>query len=173
MKNIFFILAFSLVLLSCDKDSDSNNPTDPGTATPSLRFTANGKAYEWNYTYQQTATRSVGLVKNTSGEYSLSALSDNDYLHLGLPTKLLLEKTYTYTHGSTVINGFTEAKLTDLDPLNLYRTANSNDAITVVINSISNELATGTFTARLSVSGTPAKTLTITNGAFTNIRVLP
>ena len=172
MKNIFFFLICSLVLLSCDKESDNTNPTNPGPATPSLKFTANGKAYEWNYTYQQTATRSVGLVKNSSGDYSLSALSDNDYLHLGMPTKFLLEKSYTYNPGSTATNGFTEAKLTDLDGVNLYKAVATADVITIEITKLNNELASGTFNARLSVQGMPSKVLTITNGTFANIRVL-
>lgn len=171
MKNIFFF-SLALVLMACSKDADNSGPTTPGTTTPALRFTANGKFFEWNYGYQQTATKSVGLVKNSSGEYSLSALSDGEYLHLGLPTRMLLEKTYTYTKGTTTTaTGFTEAKLSPVDPANTYAAANTGDAVTVEILQLTGGKANGTFQAQLSVPGAPSKKLQV-SGTFSNIEVL-
>lgn len=172
MKNILLALVFTVALFSCSKDSDNRGTDTPGNTAPVFKFTANGKAYEWSYAYQPSATKSVGLVKSSSGEYSLSALSDDEYLHLGIPAKLLLEKTYTYSQGSAAVNGFTEAKLIGIDADNTYTTANAGDAITVEVTQINDELASGTFNAQLSVPGSPAKKLTITNGVFTNIKVL-
>jgi hypothetical protein len=172
MKNTFLLLALPLALLACSKDSDNPGTTTPGSTTPVFRFTTNGKSFQWNYSYQQTANKSVGLVKNSAGEYSLSALSDGEYLKLGIPTRLLLEKSYTYTQGTTTTgSGATEAKLTDVDPANTYGAANTGDAVTVEITQLNNSKASGTFQAQLSVPGTPSKKLQI-NGAFANIEVL-
>lgn len=173
MRNILFLVLLSLGLLACDKDSDdtTSNP-DPGSAAPILRFSANGKAYEWNYTYNQSATKSVGLVKkNSTGEYSLAAISDADSLLLGLPTKLLMEKSYSYSYGSSATNGFTEARLADVDVVNSYTTSASGDQVTVEITKISNEMATGSFHAHLSVPGASSKKMDIT-GSFSNIKVV-
>ena len=173
MRNILFLAVLSLGLLACDKDSDDTNSNpNPDPTTPVLKFSANDKAYEWSYTYGQTATKSVGLVKkNSSGEYSLAARSDDDSLYLGLPTKLLMEKSYVYTYGSSTTNGFTKAQLSGVDAVNAYNTSTSGDEITVEITKISNSMASGTFHAHLSVPGTPAKKMNIT-GFFTNIEVL-
>jgi hypothetical protein len=171
MRNTLFLLLFSLVLLSCDKDSGSDDTSPVGTK-PAFWFNANGRFYEWNYAYQQTPTKSVVLAKNSSGEYSLSAVSDTDHLHLGIPAKLLLEKAYTYTHGGPVASGFTQARLFDIDSVNTYTTATTGDAVTVQITRINNDMASGTFQARLSVAGNSSKKLEITNGVFFNIRIL-
>jgi hypothetical protein len=174
MRNILFLVALSVGLLACGKDSDDDTSSTPppGPTTPVFKFTANDTAYEWNYTYLQSSTKSVGFVKkNSSGEYSLSAISDADSLLLGLPTKLLLEKTYTYSYGSSTANGFTEVRLSDVDPVNAYSASNSGDQIIVEITSISNELATGNFHAHLSVPGTPSRKLNLF-GTFNNIKVV-
>lgn len=170
MKNIFFFLALAMTLFACSKDSDNDTNT-PDTATPLFKFVANGKGFEWNYRLEQTATKSVGLVRNSTGEYSLSALSDGEYLHLGMPTRLVLEKSYTYTKGTTTTaNGFTEAKLSAVDPDNTYGAANTGDAITVEITQINNGLASGNFQAQLSVPGAASKKLQV-SGVFANIEV--
>lgn len=171
MKNIFFLLALTVALFACSKDDDNDNNPSPGTATPSLRFTAGEKFFEWTWGYRQSATKSIGLVRNSSGEYSLSAESDGEYLRLGIPTRLLVEKSYSYINGTTTTAvGSTEVFLTAVDPVNKYAASNRNDAITVEITQITSGLATGTFQAQLSVPGTPTKKLQV-SGAFANIKV--
>lgn len=172
MKNIFLSLAFSLTLFSCSKDSDKGDSNQQDSATPAFRFNANGKFFEWNYGYQQTPTKSVGLVKIAGNQYTLSALSDGEYLQLGIPATLLFEKAYTYNYSASGANGFTEALLTPLDPADKYTTAHSGDYITVEITRITNGLATGTFRAQLSVAGNTSKKLDITSGVFANIKVV-
>lgn len=170
MKNIFLLLALMVTLLACSKNDDNNNPT-PGTATPSLRFTAGDKFFEWTWGYRQSATKSIGLVRTGAGEYSLWAESDGEYLRLGIPTRLLVEKSYSYINGTTTSAvGTTEVFLSSVDPVNKYAAANRGDAITVEITQITSGLATGTFQAQLSVPGTPAKKLQV-SGTFAHIKV--
>lgn len=172
MKNIFFFLALSLTLFACSKDEDSDNTPAPGTATPLLKFAVDGTTgFEWTYRYQQTPTKTIGLVKNSAGEYSLWAESDGEKLRLGLPTRLLVEKSYNYIQGtSTGANGTTEVWLSAVDPNNTYAASNRGDAVSFEVTQINNGLASGTFQAQLSVPGTPSKKIQV-SGLFTNIEI--
>lgn len=171
MRNIFFLLALTVALFACSKDNDNDNNPTPGNATPSLRFMAGDKFFEWTWGYRQSATKSIGLVRTGTGEYSLWAESDGEYLRLGIPTRLLVEKSYSYINGTTTTAvGTTEVFLTPVDPVNKYAASNRGDAVTVEVTQITSGLATGTFQAQLSVPGTPAKKLQV-SGTFANIKV--
>jgi len=175
------LVCFTLVvfLFSCSK-----NPTEPLVA--SVSFTANGASYSWNEDHSQSANYlTMDIYMATPGTYHLNITNQftgnliaQRSVDLTFLTAALTTNTpFTYTVAVAVNplyppHQVVVATTTANDLSVVYNGYDVGDFATLTITSIHDQMADGNFTARLTRLSDLAK-ITITNGSFQNVKIMP
>lgn len=183
LKNIFSVRCISCLLLlitglSCSK----TNITPDITPKATISFTAGGTSYNWiqNDDPYSPAYFSIALWRSSYNGVDGYELSADDHssvytlngfgLYLKMLTSSLSPTTYTLSNPA------------DLSPFdigphscslrNIFYYANTaGDFATITISKIHDGYADGTFTAKMTLSGTTTK-LNISNGIFKNVKIM-
>ncbi|MBS1578750.1 MAG: hypothetical protein JST29_03790 [Bacteroidetes bacterium] len=164
-KQTLFISSLLIILFlnGCSKKDNGNSIT-----AASLSFTANGINYSLsslNATLSLTKMFPVGAGLPYNA-YNLVALQQGKFV---IALVIQTNNTLTQTSYTTTRTNYPSAELTVFNDQNHneYAHRNSGDYMTVTITSLTNGLASGTFTAQMSLNN--SNTILITNGKFDNI----
>jgi hypothetical protein len=153
----FILLLLTLILFSCKKDKPDNpidtNPTPSGP--PAMTATVDGTGY--------TATE-FNARKTTTGAMRISTSNGSESI-------LLVVANFT---GETSYNLNTSVSFATYSNGTDNFSTVSNGSGTLVISSYNqtNHTISGTFQFTAGMVGSPANTVTVTSGSFTNISVL-
>lgn len=161
MKKLLLIVFSSFLIVSCSKSGNDNPQTTTNTTT--VKLTQNGQ--QTTYTGSTTTPSSNGAALSVeigaiSAMYKLvGTFSGQNILFLDFKAASpLAAKTYTLDNTSdclAVVSGTT------------YSKSGTNTSGSITIASISNNIASGSFTAQFQ-SGSSSYTIT---GEFTNVVV--
>jgi hypothetical protein len=167
MRVIVALEILLFVFSSCKKPKVA----EPQTA---FSFKANGVFYKWsNKISSSTEPQGAILSKLTTGTgsayYVLEGLdrSSDTYLNLAMFTNTLQATTYTSITSDPNIIFYSVYKFN-----NAYcAPLSSGDSVSVTISNITNNFATGTFSALMHDLSTKAK-IEITEGSFQHVMVV-
>jgi hypothetical protein len=160
MKVNLLILCVGIALFSSCKKKDTTT-TAP---QPKMQFAINGT------TYNRDATNTGGvwvngpqIEKNGSGRYELEGGNMPEPVIVGLD----LCACSTVAAGTYPVSGQAGSEIQHNSKV--YSGLN----YTVVITSINNGLATGTFSGTFSAYLAPSDVINVTNGTFSNVPIIP
>lgn len=164
-----------ILLISCRRDS----PTT--TSAASLSFTANGINYSVSGTNSSLSLVRYVVTKPpvypddiAASCYNLVATQQTAYV---IALVLQTNDKLAQTAYMTTRTNYSTAELTVFNELvgatrNSYAHKNTGDYMAVTVTNITNGLASGTFTAQMSLSYTaPTHPVLITNGKFDNVKI--
>jgi hypothetical protein len=170
-----FVLAM-LAGFGCSKNPPTNPPVTPPVTT--LKFTVNGTIYEWNGSSADDVSQGSRIyrtVYNGSTWYTLSAypLNSGIYTLLALEINATSLAATTYTLTTTTTTAWTVADhYCGLPNGQIFASSEVGDVASIIITSIVNGYASGTFTATLTnTDGSLTKT-NVTDGQFRNVKIV-
>lgn len=176
MRKVFIpVLVILFALVGCGKkDTTTTTATDP---QPNVKFTCLGINYNISGSLATNATVG-GIIKKTTLEntkpgYEISVQNGSTFgLFLNVMTSTdLAVTTYTYTFPSANLPRFG----------NIYGVGTTSqfvagygagDFVTVNVTKISNGYASGTFSAKMTAFNSLNNRVDITNGVFTDLKIL-
>lgn len=174
-KLLTFFLLLTLGFVGCSKDNDDSNGSS-NTPVTTFKFTVNGTPYEVTGSLLENTVKGAKIERdpwhNTFALYAHEVVQNTTkfYAHIPLPNPLVTG-TFNFTYPS---NGSFDSEVSVISiPVMYYQVLKTGDAITVNITKVENGYASGTFSAsKLSGTNTTPPTIQITNGEFTNVKII-
>jgi hypothetical protein len=170
---VLLMFSASIVVfnISCNKESDaqqtSNNCIGP---QPKVQFNANGKTYNGDYKFDQRLgwfidfdeTPSSIMIFNNSMQFTV--VTSNVYSQMRFTFPNITEPTAGTTYTYLVKPGTCYFD-------NTNGSSENGGTISLTFTRVSGGTADGTFSGAISYTSPLNQTITITNGAFSNIPV--
>ena len=168
--NLLSVIVVSITIFACSKSGGSST-TITKPPQPKLQCYENGVLYNYDAIWDSTFgwKQFGGFEKDSSASltYVTNALSTNvtnhnqsNYLYLGLPNKLTSIGSY---YGNSKTNAMLDAVF------NGVYASSGNNTDTIIVTSLTNGIASGTFVATIKLGNNTV--LHITNGTFSNLPV--